>query len=74
MLLCRPNPFTHPVALSQNLVTAEDTALPLTLQSDPGVDPLVPRIVTFPAHGALTGTIPVVLESGDRLTRAELDR
>ena len=44
-----------PTAKSQQLTTAEDTPLPLTLlASDPERDPLAYRIITPPAHGAIS--------------------
>jgi len=48
-----------PVADSQNLTTAEDTALALTLTgSDADNDPLTYTVVEQPAHGTLSGAAP----------------
>ena len=48
-----------PVASSQSVSTAEDTAKPITLTAtDADGNPLAYTIVTQPAHGSLTGTAP----------------
>jgi large repetitive protein len=51
-----------PVANSQSVTTAEDTAKVITLTgSDAEGSPLTFSIVTGPAHGALSGTAPNVI-------------
>ncbi len=48
-----------PTADSQSVTTAEDTAVNITLTgADPGSDPLSYSIVSDPAHGTLSGTLP----------------
>ena len=53
---------TAPVADDQNVTTAEDTPLAITLSaSDADGDPLIYTIVTPPAHGLLSGDPPFVI-------------
>lgn len=48
-----------PVATAQNLVTAEDTALPIMLTgSDADGDPLTYTVLSSPGNGSLSGTPP----------------
>jgi carboxypeptidase T len=50
-----------PTANPQSVVTAEDTALGITLTgSDPDGDPLTFSVTTAPGHGTLSGTAPNV--------------
>ena len=50
-----------PIADPQQLATAEDVALPITLTgSDPDGDPLTFEIVDPPAHGTLIGAAPIL--------------
>jgi VCBS repeat-containing protein len=50
-----------PVANSQSITTAEDTAKAITLTAtDVDGDPLTWTVVTPPAHGTLTGTAPAL--------------
>jgi uncharacterized repeat protein (TIGR01451 family) len=50
---------TPPVAADGDVTTAEDVALPLTLQAtDADGDALVYSVTTAPAHGGLTGSAP----------------
>ena len=53
-------PVNHaPLAISQALVTGEDTALPVTLTgSDVDGDPLIYQVTGGPAHGVLSGNAP----------------
>jgi VCBS repeat-containing protein len=52
---------TAPVANSQSVITAEDTAKAITLTaSDAESNPLTYAIVTGPSHGSLSGTPPNV--------------
>jgi len=52
-------PNSAPVANAQNTVTAEDTALPITLTgSDVDLDALTYSVVSPPANGTLSGTAP----------------
>lgn len=57
-----PPPFNNPpVAGAQDVITAEDTGVSLTLTgSDADLDPLTFRIVSQPAHGSLSGAPPEV--------------
>jgi len=51
-----------PVAVSQNVSTAEDTALPITLAAtDADGDPLTYTVLSAPANGTLSGTAPNVV-------------
>ncbi len=55
-------PDSPPTADGQDLTTAEDVPLPLTLTgSDPDGDPLTFAIVDPPAHGSLVGTAPALV-------------
>ncbi|MBI1355066.1 MAG: tandem-95 repeat protein [Acidobacteria bacterium] len=57
-----PPPNLPPTAGSQNLATAYETPLAITLTgSDPDLDALSFSIVTPPAHGTLSGTAPAVI-------------
>lgn len=48
-----------PVAQAASLTTAEDTPAAITLSgTDPDSDPLTYAVVTGPAHGVLSGTVP----------------
>ncbi len=50
---------TAPMANSQSVTTAEDTALPITLTgSDAELDPLSFTIVSLPSNGTLSGNVP----------------
>jgi autotransporter-associated beta strand protein len=52
---------TAPVANSQSVITAENTALPITLTvSDAELDQLTYILINGPAHGTLSGTAPNV--------------
>jgi len=52
-------PNTPPVAYDQTLGTDEDTPVAITLTgSDPDGDPLTYNVVTNPANGSLSGTVP----------------
>jgi autotransporter-associated beta strand protein len=54
-------PNSPPLAFSQNVATAEDTALPITLTgNDPDGDTLGFAILSQPANGTLSGTAPNV--------------
>ncbi|MFN3408277.1 MAG: Ig-like domain-containing protein [Limisphaerales bacterium] len=56
-----PGANQPPVALSQSVTNAEDTALPITLAgTDPEGAPLQFTILTPPTNGVLTGTAPNV--------------
>jgi hypothetical protein len=55
-----------PVARSPAPTTAEDTALPVTLDAtDPDGDPLTYSLVDGPAHGTLTGVPPTLTYTPD---------
>jgi len=55
-----------PVANSQSVSTAEDTAKPITLTgADADSDPLTYTIVAPPTHGALSGSGPNVTYTPD---------
>ena len=60
ILLCRPVSLRHPpVAIAQDLRTPEDTPLALALSgTDADGDTLTLTLVSTPAHGTLTGTMP----------------
>ena len=48
-----------PVATAQSVTTAEETAKAITLTAtDPNGNPLTYAIVSYPAHGTLSGTAP----------------
>ncbi len=50
-----------PVAIDQEISTAEDASKAITLSgSDADNDPITYRVITQPAHGSLTGTAPVL--------------
>lgn len=52
-------PNQPPVATDQSVATDEDTAKAITLTaSDPDNDPLTYSLVSVPAHGSLSGTMP----------------
>lgn len=52
-------PNSAPIATAQNVTTAEDAALPITLAgTDADGNALTYAIVTPPAHGTLSGTAP----------------
>jgi len=50
-----------PVAIDQEISTAEDASKAITLSgSDADNDPITYRVITQPAHGSLTGTAPAL--------------